>query len=288
MRKSLLSLMIIMVLSMACTKEEIRVTKVEYTPEDPTLTEAQLIHYVNRIYISLTGRKPDSTELNGALQNLLVDPYNEIVRRSIISAVMQADDHSFYLWTQARNAYLDGVDTAAINDRYRYYRNLAQNAPPGPSQEQYEYQAKRLKRVTHVPDGLLNDSIDIIEAHRRIIDNEIYDQINMGTENFVVSAFQNFLFRYPTATELQQGKKMVDGGQAVLFLRSGMGKPGFIDIFFDSNEYFEGQIRTLFKDYLYREPTTPELDDWASRYQMNKDYSAIQTDILASDEYLRQ
>lgn len=280
--------MIAMILSLACTKEEIRVTKVEYTPEDPTLTEAQLIHYVNRIYISLTGRKPDSTELNGALQNLLVDPYNEVVRRSIVATVMQTDDHAFYLWTHARNAYLDGVDTATINDRYRYYRTLAQNAPPGPSQEQYEYQAQRLKRVTHVPDGLLNDSIDIIEAHRRIIDNEIYDQINMGTENFVVSAFQNFLFRYPTATELQQGKKMVDGGQAVLFLKAGMGKPGFIDIFFDSNEYFEGQIRTLFKDFLYREPTTPELDDWASRYQMNKDYSAIQTDILASDEYLRQ
>ena len=58
---------------------------------------------------------------------------------------------------------------------------------------------------------------------------EIYDEINMGTENFVVSIFQNFFHRYPTAAELYSASNMVDGNQSTIFNTNGSSKKDFIE-----------------------------------------------------------
>ncbi|MDZ7847129.1 MAG: hypothetical protein U5L96_10360 [Owenweeksia sp.] len=78
---------------------------------------------------------------------------------------------------------------------------------------------ERLDAMLQIPGKLDSNLIDHIELHRRIIDNPYYDDINMGTENFVVATYQNFLFRYPTGVELEEAKKMVDGFPGSLFLQ---------------------------------------------------------------------
>ena len=107
----------------------------------------------------------------------------------------------------------------------------------------------------------------------------------MGTENFVVSMFQNFLYRYPTAEELVQSKLIVDGFEGVVFLETGVVKDDFINIFFGCNNYFEGQVRDLYLKYLFREPTSVEMSDKASIYKNSLDYKALQKAILSMDEY---
>ena len=128
-------------------------------------------------------------------------------------------------------------------------------------------------------------TISVIGLQQRCAYNYFYDQINMGTENFVVSMFQNFLYRYPTDDELTQSKQIVDGFEGVVFLQTGHTKDDFLTIFFGCNNFFEGQVRDLYLRYLFREPTSVEMSDKASIYKNSLDYKALQKSILASNEY---
>ena len=107
----------------------------------------------------------------------------------------------------------------------------------------------------------------------------------MGTENFVVSMFQHFLYRYPTDDELTQSKQIVDGFEGVVFLQTGHIKDDFLNIFFGCNNYFEGQVRDLYMRYLFREPTSVEMSDKAASYKKSLNYKALQKEILSTNEY---
>ena len=107
----------------------------------------------------------------------------------------------------------------------------------------------------------------------------------MGTENFVVSTFQNFLFRYPSDAELLNGKTMVDGDNAILFLVIGKSKTDYLNIFFTSDDYYEGQVRNAFRKYLFREPSPAEIALYADVYKTGDNYSLLQKEIFALDEY---
>jgi hypothetical protein len=108
----------------------------------------------------------------------------------------------------------------------------------------------------------------------------------MGTENFVISMFQHFMFRYPTLQELEDGKKMVDGFYAYLFYQEGNTKDDFIRIFFDSDAFYEGRVRDLYKRYVFREPLIQELKNGTDLYKTTNNYKAVQKLILTSDEFV--
>jgi hypothetical protein len=107
----------------------------------------------------------------------------------------------------------------------------------------------------------------------------------MGTENFVVSTYQNFLFRYPSDAELAAGKTMVDGNTAVVFLELGQTKTDYVNIFFDSNDFYEGQVRLMFNRFLFREPTSAETAFYADIYKTNGNFTELQSAVFSMDEY---
>ena len=108
----------------------------------------------------------------------------------------------------------------------------------------------------------------------------------MGTENFVVSMYQNFLFRYPTIDELESASRMVDQYESIVFFELGRSKEDFLSIFLSSDEYYEGQIRRIYNRFLFREPNTAELNDLRILFTKNKDYKEMQKQILIQDEYV--
>ena len=64
-----------------------------------------------------------------------------------------------------------------------------------------------------------------------MIDNPIYDVINMNTFNFVRSTFDQLLWRLPTAQEFDNGFAMIEFNQtAELFGYSGSDKNDYIPV----------------------------------------------------------
>jgi hypothetical protein len=127
--------------------------------------------------------------------------------------------------------------------------------------------------------------IDYREMLIRCVNNYFYDQVNMGTENFVISTFQNFLFRYPDSTELSRAKLMVDGLSSTSFFQIGQTKYDYIHIFFNSTDYYEGQVRYVFKKYLFREPSPAEIAYYADMYKSSNSFKNMLKEILSLDEY---
>jgi hypothetical protein len=139
--------------------------------------------------------------------------------------------------------------------------------------------------LLNTPEDLANGTIGVREMHRRMVTNDIYDQINMGSYNYVLSLFNNFLFRDPTVAEHDASITMVDGFVAVVFFQTGNSKAEFIDIFLNSDDYYEGQVRDLYLRYLFREPTSEEQGYHSARYFDSDDFDQFQKDILSLDEF---
>ena len=145
------------------------------------------------------------------------------------------------------------------------------------------------ERLSVLKQALLDLNAEIItntELYKRMENNNFYDDINMGTENFIVSCFQNFMGRYPTEAEVENSSVMVDGGNSTLFFQAGNGKDDFIDIFFSSDEYFTGQTSILFNRYLFRNPSSEESVNYSLDYINSNDYKELQKRILSTNEFI--
>jgi len=219
------------------------------------------------------------------LASLNVDPSSVEVRKNVVQNIIQ--DIAFYhkFWEDTRGDFLDGVDTSYIRKEYKDIYSLKQNASTQAAKDYYQSLLDDLTPLFTVAQDLYNETKTVQQLHQEVVNNSIYDDINMGTENYVISVFQNFLFRYPINSELEESKKIVDDKQGILFLQPGKGKSDFINIFFNNPSYYEGQVIYLHKKFLFRSPTSTELNSFTQKFLNNQDYISLQIEILASEEY---
>ena len=258
------------------------------TGADPTASIYQIEAYVYNIYIGLTGRKPTQSEFYAARQALINSQANRVARGSFIRQVVYMDEFYYNLYNLMRKDLMEDADTSEIREEYqdavaRSIDTTYQSAWP-----KYAEMKKQYEDIINIPNDLKATNIGMTGLYRRGTDNDIYDQINMGSENFVVSCFTFYLGRYPTLEELDQSKKMVDSRQAVLFLQNGANKQDFMNIFFSSPHYKEGVIRRLFKRFLYRDPSAAELERYLVNLAEDKAYQELFVALFSSDEYYRQ
>lgn len=268
----------------SCTKEELNVVGDNTAPEDPTISNITKNNYINRVYIKLLDRKPDSIELKAALDVLNQDPGSSYKRKEVLGIVTANPEYPYVLWQTIRELLLDGTDTGEINDVYRELKEDWSNAT-GANKDKLEYEWRRMEKILDGAEKIENNLTTWEDLQRAACDNLIYDHINMGTENYVVSVFQNLLHRYPTLEELSAAKDMVDGRPAVLFLESGSELEDFLNIFFAHRSYFEGQVVQLYRDNLFRSPYPIELIELTDYYIEQDNFESLLLEVLSSDTY---
>jgi hypothetical protein len=275
----------------SCETESILVPD-NTAPSDPTVSNALTESYINKVYISLLGRKATDTEFSNSLNLLKKNNLSQLDREAFINSLFSNSQYKARVYELEREILLQGA-SPEIFFQYVYIFERELQLATNPVFIQYlEYELERVRQASEIGQDYIQGTIDLVEIQRRCVNNFVYDEINMGTENFVISVFQNFLFRIPTDgtendnNELENSKNMVDGNESILFLEVGSSKEDFLNIFFNSNSYFEGQVRTLFDRYLYREPTSYEMLFYTTQYKNNRDYEQLQRSILTSDEYI--
>lgn len=273
-----------LILISSCSDEE--VIPDNTAPPDQTIENVTISNYVNRVYVSVLGREASESEKNSGYTLLRENNLSNASRSQFLDQVFSSGGYLPHLYDFARTELLNNLDTAQITF-YLYLFNLdLQDTAYQPYWSVFIYEIERLDSLQRVPADLANNLLDITHLHKRCANNYFYDQINMGTENFVVSCFQHFLNRYPTENELSEGKKMVDGAPAILFLESGQSKKDFLNIFFSSRDYQEGLAINLYKRYLLRNPTSIEMGNAVQAFSTTHDYVQMQKDILSTNEYI--
>ena len=282
---SFLFLTLLVLLSCNKDKDSILVEG-NIAPPDPTIERVIVESYINKLYISLLGREPSVNEFNNAMDIL----GEELIEQDRILLVNQIQEEPNYYKNQLdifRQDYLNGIDTAQIRLTFiEPYESDLENEDNPIAYEEIEKKLNSLYLLYEVDNDLIQNNIDVIEVHRRRVNNPVYDEINMGIENYIVSMSQNFLHRYPTNAELESATIMVEGGQSFCFGGNGDSKSDFNYLFFNHQGYFEGQVITNFNKLLYRSPNSSEASELTYAYLQNRNFKELQKTILISNEFI--
>jgi hypothetical protein len=282
--KKLLFLFSVLIIS-SCSKIEDVIVGDNTMPPDNTIENTTIETYINKLYISTIGREPTESEFLSDFSILREADISQESRGVIIDGILNKDEYYNNLFKLECEHLLLGLDTADINQNILVINVLLTTAQ-GLELLYFEDALERMLKLQEVLPGLGDGTISNIEMHKRMVNNNMYDEINMGTENFVISMFQSFMQRYPTISELENGKLMVNDNNASLFFIPGNGKEDFINIFIESDEYFTGQTNILFNRYLFRDPTSEESVNYSLDYINSQDYKLLQRRILSTNEFI--
>ena len=275
----------LLILISSCTKTEEKIISGNVAPPDNTLPQSLRSNFITKTYIGLLGREPTDSEFVATKATLDNGNYDSNSRKAVVELILGNDDIYSREFEIARVALLNGLDTLQIRefiDTFEYLLTL-------PSFEELwpliQTELDRLYPLQNSVQDMIAGNCSFTEMQRRCVDNNFYDEINMGSLNFVIACFQNLLLRNPTQYEAEQCVAMIDGFNGILFLQVGQTRREFQDIFFASRDYYEGQVRLLFTRFLFRLPNSEEMTLYAELYQNSGNYKVVIARLLASDEY---
>jgi hypothetical protein len=269
----------------ACNKSEIDLISPNQPPPDNSIAAVSIENYITRAYILALGREPDSSEFLHANNLLSAGSMDSTSRRIFVDSIFTDHDYLPNLYNQNRINLLNNVDTADFTMWISLFQLFLSDTSYQIQWPFFQYEADRMIDLRNAYSEFVSGTIRIDELQRRMCNNYLYDQINMGSANFVISTFQNLINRNPTNSEQQSGISMVDGNNSVLFLQSGNSKDDYLDIFTHSNSYYEGQVILLYIKYLQRTATSVEMSEGTAKYAATGDYTIVQKDILTTDEF---
>jgi hypothetical protein len=280
------TLLLGMVLISCQPEDQIILVPDNTAPPDLSVAEVLKENYVNKLFISLLGRKPTEAEMGYSLAILAQDNASVEKREEVIDLILDQPEYPQKVYESYRAKLLPGLDTTEITIRIAVYQTLLDSPAYEPFYGLIEFEIDRYEKLKATPYQFSHGGITRIEVHKRLINNGFFDEINMGSQNFVLALFEHFLNRYPTEAELANSESMVDGSNALVFGKEGQSKPNFINIFFDSDDYYEGEVVAIYQDFLFRQPNSQEMSLHTIAYKQNQDYGALLKRILTTDEYL--
>ncbi len=277
--------------------QEIIVPDNNPTPYDgvPTI---KVENYINRLYIDLLGREPLDEEMARDLASLRAGDLSQQARLSLVEKIQMdetggADSykHIYYerLYGQQKARLMEGAsDEYLFGEISRFRTEFIKDSLEGNIAGMAEWQA-RMDPLQKVLDSHIehrNGLIPINEMVARMLNNQVYDQINMNTINFIMASFDNLFFRFPTQAEFDQSFPIIENNQSnIIFGQAASNKTEYISILTNSREFHEGMIRWAFITLMAREPSTEEIIAEMDHFFDGKDFQLVQRNILIKDEY---
>lgn len=299
--KSNLFIIISLIFFSACTKKEDKIIISTNTPKNyDDISTVKVENYINRIYIDLLGREPLNTEKVRDVSLLRSDKLSFEVRKQLITRLM------------TDTGYVIGDSSYKRAYYQRIYDLTKARLLEGAGEEEF-YQQIGNAQFALKSSRLLGDSIgvfaamvtidrclNVINSRRKyqvgqikisdmyayMLDNPIYDVINMNSLNFVNASFDNMLFRFPTRDEFEIAYDIIDKGKGgSLFGGYAGNKPEYCQLLVQSAEFDESMIKWCYLTLIGREPKTQESYNLIQDYYITKDLQKVQTLILMTDEY---
>lgn len=257
-------------------------------------------NYVNRLFIDFLGRTPTPDELSAETDTLLAANLSEEARISLVNklqfdSTFRDGDSSyqikyyqrFYDLTKAK--MIEGAADGEFNLPINLARNqVSLGRLTGDSAMVYQG-LLRMARNQGVLDARVQyrkGTITINEVFARMLDNSVYDIINMNTFNFVNASFDDLFGRYPTENEFDAAYDIIEKNE----VRSLMGgyagnKRDYCVLMTESDEFYEGLIYWAYQSLMGRDPNTTEVHTHFQELKDSRDFQELQEKIVITDEY---
>ena len=294
------TILLLVVLLSACAKKDDIIIPNNVPKNYDDVSSVKIENYINRLYIDLLGREPLNTEKTRDLAFLRAGELKYEARKTLITRLMTdtifvVGDSSYkrayyqriYDLTKAR--LLEGAEEGEF---YQQIGNagfaLKSSRLLGDSIGVFSAMVT-INRCKNVLDSRRNyqiGKININQMYAYMLDNPIYDVINMNSLNFVNASFDNMFFRFPTRDEFEIAYQIIDAGKGgSLFGGFANNKAEYCEMLVNSREFHEGMIKWCYLTLIGREPTTQESYNLMQEYYLKKDLQYVQTIILMTDEY---
>lgn len=271
--------------ALSCKKTESKVITGNQPAIDSTIDNVLRDNFIHKAYLAVIGRTPTDLEKIGA--RTVIDKNNCSVqsREDLLNILFSASDYKENIFNIDNASLLSSYSGDVINYYIIYYNNLLKDTA-NPNYYMYKGYMARLYLLKSTARNFFNDSIDLVEVHKRMTFNVLYDNLNGGLFNWANTVFPYFLKRKPTQAEVSNSYLMIQGFEGKLLLKTGHSTDDMIDIFYTSDEYFEGQVRILFLRHLFREPTFSELQQLSTAYKKDHNYIKLQKSIFLSNDFM--
>ncbi|MFW5658908.1 MAG: hypothetical protein ACOCZ8_02885 [Bacteroidota bacterium] len=286
----LISSCVLLLLLSACNNDDVKPTVVDDNdpPPDALYSDIEVKGYVTKCYIAAYGRKPDDTEADQHVAQLQNDGMSLKARDVFLEPLLNNAEHKTLLYDRLVADMLNNADSVAMQQQIDAFEQLLTLPEYEPFRPLIEDELDRMVLLQNADEDFAAGSIDFKTLEKRIIFNRLYDDVNMGTLNFVVSVFEHLLERQPTEDELERGISMVDGNQEVIFLQDGASKNDFMDILLSSNDYHAETVRRQFQRHLFRDPSPDELVALSEAYKDTDDFFALERAIMRKTEFVNR
>lgn len=288
-----------MILLSSCSEE---LVVIDGNPPYSTfnISDIKIENYVNRLYIDIIGREPLDNELDAVVDRLKSGGLKRDTRDSIIYNLMtdttyRPNEFSYKaayvqnLYNLAKVRCLEGAADSDIQMRIGILTNGAIKDSLEGNWDAYfkkQNEIRRNKATLESRQALYDGLITYHQMYAFMIDNGVYDIINMNTFNFVRATFDELLWRLPIEQEFDNSFNMIEFNQtAELFGSLGSDKNDYIRILTESNEMLEGMLFWCFQVFLSRPPSPGEVVTLLPIYLNSRDINYIIAQILVTDEY---
>jgi hypothetical protein len=273
----------------SCKKGDYNVITNNEPPPDNTVENVYKADYIQRSYLALLGRTPSNTEINTGMALLSNNNANEADRLAFLATLFSQTAYQKWQFSIDNINLMEGdaIDQGAID----YWRNEYTQGLADPDYAVYynelNYKLQQINRLDAIYEDYLSGVSKQAELHRALVDNDIYYFKNSNT-HLLSRIFTYFLLREPTLSEIDVFDIAYGNGgiEVSLLLEKVKTRADVMKTIFNSTEYYEGQVRTLFLRYLYREPTSLELEKYVKQYKLDKNYMNLQRSIMITDEFL--
>ncbi len=284
----------------ACKKTEQIKVDGNVPPDYHSVPTLKVENYVNRLFIDMLGREALDTERIDFVKQLKDSGLSFSVRVRLIKKLQW--DSSYHIGDSSyRHAYAQRLydlhkarflEGASDDDIYQQIGNLGFaitiSQLNGDSVGVFSAKAeqKRYQDVVNSRYRFLHQLISYNQLCAVMLNNGIYDNINMNSFNYVQATFDNTLSRTPTQDEFTRAYDIIDKNiPRELFGMWAANKNEYCTLMTSTPEFFETQIRYQYYVLLQRQPTTQEVINLYAKYAMDKRIENVQLAILKSDEY---
>ena len=264
------------------------------------ISDIKIENYVNRLYIDLIGREPLDTELVAEVAFLKESDLNRESRETIIRKLMndttyRPNEFSYKaayvqnLYNLAKVRCLEGAPDGEFQLRIGIARAASIKDSLLGNWDSYWKQLNQIRRYQAVlssRQALYDGLLKFHQVFAFMVDNGVYDVINMNTFNFVRATFDELLWRLPTEQEYGRAFNMIEFNQTEEFLGElGTDKNDYIRILTESTGMLEGMVIWAYQVLLNRAPTPQEVVTHMSSYAFTKNIDPVISEILVTDEY---
>lgn len=283
-----------------CNKSEDLLIDGNEAPDYRSIPTIKVENYVNRTFIDLLGREPTNEERISFTEylkkhELSMAARDTMIRKLIYDTSFHAGDSSYNhacfqrLYDLSKARFLEGADDGEIAQQIGILEfSVTVARLNGDSVGVFSAKAEqdKYRKILSSRWKYRKGLITFSEMCAIMLNNGIYDQINMNSFNYVNASFDDLYARQPIKDEFNAAYDIIDKNiPRQIFGRWAANKNEYCEVLTTCSEFYESQIRWTYYVLLQRNPTTQEIINLFGNYSRSGNLQEVRIQILKSDEY---